>query len=68
MKRIPKKYLVQNVPNASYFFNFTFSGSKFVHSQLKFTCSKSTIGTLKKVWNMFKANNKNTRMMSNYVK
>ena len=32
--------------------------------QQTFTCSKSTIKTLKKVWNMFKVNNKNTRTMS----
>ena len=28
--------------------------------QLTFTCSKSTIETYEKVWNMFKINNKNT--------
>ena len=32
--------------------------------QLIFTCSKLTIETLKKVWNMFKVNNKITRTMS----
>ena len=30
-------------------------------SQLTFTCSKSIIQTLEKVWNMFKISNKNTR-------
>ena len=29
-----------------------------------FTCSKSTVETFKKVWNMFKDNNKDTRTMS----
>ena len=30
-------------------------------TQQTFTCSKSTIETLKKVWNMFKVNNKDTK-------
>ena len=33
-------------------------------SQLKTICSKPTTETLKKVWNVFKVNNKNTRMTS----
>ena len=33
-------------------------------TQLTFTCSNSTIEHYKKVWNMFKVNNKNTRMTS----
>ena len=33
-------------------------------TQVTFTYSKSTIETQKKVWNMFKVNNKNTRMTS----
>ena len=32
---------------------------KFTTSQLTFTCSKSTIATLKRVLNMFKVSNKN---------
>ena len=33
-------------------------------TQLTFTFSKSTIETLKKMWNMFKVNNKNAKMTS----
>ena len=33
-------------------------------SQLTFTCSKSTIQTLEKVWDVIKANNENTRKTS----
>ena len=33
-------------------------------TQITFTCSNSTIETVKKVWNMFKFNNKNTRTLS----
>ena len=31
------------------------------NTQLTFICSKSTIQTIKKMWNIFKVNNKNTR-------
>ena len=33
-------------------------------SQLTFSCRKSTMGALKKVWNMFNGNSKNTRATS----
>ena len=33
-------------------------------AQQKLTCSKATIETLEKVWNMFKVNNKDTRTTS----
>ena len=44
-----------------------FVSSKKVIAQPTFTCSKSTIETLKKMWNNFKVNSKNTRTTSFYT-
>ena len=39
-------------------------GCNVFTSQLTFTCSKSTMETLEKVWHMFRVNNKNIRTTS----